>query len=84
MRFGFFFFAEYVNVFIVSALIVTLFFGGWNAPFAWPLAAVALTIDPGRWASACSSLILIVPPLLILALAAPFYCRAARCRGGRR
>ena len=36
MRFGFFFFAEYVNVFIVSALMVTLFFGGWNAPFPWP------------------------------------------------
>ncbi len=32
MRFGFFFFAEYVNVFIVSALTVTLFLGGWNAP----------------------------------------------------
>jgi NADH-quinone oxidoreductase subunit H len=32
MRFGFLFFAEYVNVFIVSALIVTLFFGAWNAP----------------------------------------------------
>ncbi len=36
MRFGFFFFAEYVNVFVISALIVTLFFGGWNAPFPWP------------------------------------------------
>jgi NADH-quinone oxidoreductase subunit H len=36
MRFGFFFFAEYVNVFIVSALITTLFFGGWTAPFNWP------------------------------------------------
>ena len=36
MRFGFFFFAEYVNVFVISALMVTLFFGGWNAPFAWP------------------------------------------------
>ena len=32
MRFGFFFFAEYVNVFILSALTVMLFFGGWNAP----------------------------------------------------
>ena len=32
MRFGFLFFAEYVNVFIVSALLVTLFFGAWNAP----------------------------------------------------
>ncbi|HVM29196.1 MAG TPA: complex I subunit 1 family protein [Candidatus Limnocylindrales bacterium] len=32
MRFGFFFFAEYVAVFILSALTVTLFLGGWNAP----------------------------------------------------
>jgi NADH-quinone oxidoreductase subunit H len=32
MRFGFFFFAEYVNVFILSALTVVLFFGGWNSP----------------------------------------------------
>jgi NADH-quinone oxidoreductase subunit H len=38
MRFGFFFFAEYVNVFIVSALAATLFFGGWTAPFKWPWA----------------------------------------------
>jgi len=36
MRFGFFYFAEYVNVFIVSALAATLFFGGWTAPFMWP------------------------------------------------
>src|SRR5438046_3498167 len=36
MRFGFFFFAEYVNVFIVSGLFVALFLGGWNAPFPWP------------------------------------------------
>ena len=33
MRFGFFFFAEYVNVFILSALTVTLFLGGWNGLF---------------------------------------------------
>jgi NADH-quinone oxidoreductase subunit H len=38
MRFGFFFFAEYVNVFIVSAIVTTIFFGGWTAPFNWPLA----------------------------------------------
>ena len=36
MRFGFLFFAEYVNVFIISALMVTLYFGAWNAPFAVP------------------------------------------------
>ncbi len=32
MRFGFLFFAEYVNVFIVSALMTTFFFGAWHAP----------------------------------------------------
>jgi NADH-quinone oxidoreductase subunit H len=37
MRFGFFFFAEYVNVFVVSALTVVLFFGGWTAPFDSPI-----------------------------------------------
>ena len=46
MRFGFFFFAEYVNVFIVSALFVTLFLGGWNAPFPWPW-PVELSPRPG-------------------------------------
>jgi NADH-quinone oxidoreductase subunit H len=35
MRFGFFFFAEYVALFVMSAIMVTLFFGGWLAP--WPL-----------------------------------------------
>jgi NADH-quinone oxidoreductase subunit H len=33
MRFGFFFFAEYVALFIMSAILVTLFFGGWLIPF---------------------------------------------------
>lgn len=44
MRFGFLFFAEYVNVFIVSALIVTLFFGSWNAPV--DLGALLAWINP--------------------------------------
>ncbi len=49
MRFGFFFFAEYVNVFIVSALTVTLFFGGWTAPFDWPW---PVSLDPiDAWAA---------------------------------
>ena len=54
MRFGFFFFAEYVNVFIVSALTVTLFFGGWNAPFPWPW-PIELSLDPAASASGCCS-----------------------------
>jgi len=36
MRFGFFFFAEYVSLFIMSAILVTLFFGGWLAPWPFP------------------------------------------------
>jgi NADH-quinone oxidoreductase subunit H len=36
MRFGFFFFAEYVNVFIVSALFSAVFLGGSNAPISLP------------------------------------------------
>ena len=51
MRFGFFFFAEYVNVFIVSALLVTLFFGGWTAPFGWPGAWNLNWFDPLRLGS---------------------------------
>jgi NADH:ubiquinone oxidoreductase subunit H len=74
MRFGFFFFAEYVNVFVVSGLIVTLFFGGWNAPFAWPAAwAINLNIDPGSMGLGLLFALLLVPPILILALSAPFY-----------
>ncbi len=33
MRFAFFFFAEYTAVFVVSAIQVALFLGGWNDPF---------------------------------------------------
>jgi NADH-quinone oxidoreductase subunit H len=74
MRYGFFYFAEYVNVFLVSGLIVTLFFGGWNAPFAWPEAwAIHLNLDPGSLGLGLLFALLIVPPLAILALAAPFY-----------
>jgi len=74
MRFGFFFFAEYVNVFIVSGLFVALFLGGWNAPIAWPEAwAIHLTFDPGSTGMGLLFALLLVPPILILALAAPFY-----------
>ena len=72
MRFGFFFFAEYVNVFVVSGLIVTLFFGGWNAPFPWPW-PITLNIDPGSLGLGLLFALLIVPPVLILALSAPLY-----------
>ena len=35
LKFALFFLAEYINLVTVSALAVTLFFGGWRAP--WPL-----------------------------------------------
>ncbi len=78
MRFGFFFFAEYVNVFILSALTVTLFLGGYHGildidPF---LSAIGIdtpvepsTIDPGSLGPWLLAIPLLVPPILTLALA---------------
>ncbi len=37
MKFGLFFIGEYVGVTLVSAMIVTLFFGGWLGPWLPPL-----------------------------------------------
>jgi NADH-quinone oxidoreductase subunit H len=71
MRFAFFFFAEYVNVFVMSALIVTLFFGAWNAPFPFP--DVALTLDPGSLGIGLVVLLVAAPVALTLLFAAPFY-----------
>ena len=72
MRFGFFFFAEYVNVFIISALTVTLFLGGWTAPFDWPW-PVAGGFDPGSLGIGLLILLAIVPVIGTLVLAAPFW-----------
>jgi NADH-quinone oxidoreductase subunit H len=33
MKLGFYLFAEYVNMFLSSAVMVTLFFGGYDIPF---------------------------------------------------
>ena len=33
MRFALLFLSEYANMFAVSAIATTLFFGGWNSPF---------------------------------------------------
>ncbi|MBK5266743.1 MAG: NADH-quinone oxidoreductase subunit H [Acidimicrobiia bacterium] len=43
MRFAMFFLAEYINMFTMSALMVTLFFGGWGGPF---LDTIALNVGP--------------------------------------
>ena len=72
MRFGFFFFAEYVNVFIASGLTVVLFLGGWNAPFNWPW-PVTVALDPGGLGVGLLLLIAIGPPLAVVILGLPFY-----------
>jgi NADH-quinone oxidoreductase subunit H len=79
MRFGFFFFAEYVNVFIISALTVTLFFGGWNAPFAWPW-DVTLSLDPGSYGIGLLFYIGFTPLILTLLFAAPIWMASARVK----
>ncbi|WP_288075594.1 NADH-quinone oxidoreductase subunit H, partial [Marinobacter sp.] len=42
MKFGLFFIGEYVGMVLVSALIVTLFFGGWHGPWLPPILWFAL------------------------------------------
>jgi NADH-quinone oxidoreductase subunit H len=71
MRFGFLFFAEYVNVFIISALMVTFYFGAWNAPFPFP--HVDLGLDPGSLGIGLLLLIAIAPVVLTLVFALPFW-----------
>ncbi len=44
MKLGFYLFAEYINMFISSAIIATLFFGGYNFPF---MDAVAAKVGEG-------------------------------------
>ena len=78
MRFGFFFFAEYVNMFILSAMAAVLFLGGWNAPFSLdPLldaigvaTPVDIALDPSAMGPGLLWLVLLGPPILIGALAA--------------
>jgi NADH-quinone oxidoreductase subunit H len=81
MRFGFFFFAEYVNVFIISALTVTLFLGGWNAPVAWPEQwAINLSLDPGSLGIGLLLIVLIAPLVLTLLFATPLWLISSRIK----
>jgi NADH-quinone oxidoreductase subunit H len=79
MRFGFFFFAEYVNVFIASGLTVALFLGGWNAPFNWPW-PVTVALDPGGLGIGLLFLLALGPPVAIVVLGLPFYLLNSRVR----
>ncbi|MFD1716490.1 NADH-quinone oxidoreductase subunit NuoH [Georgenia deserti] len=48
MKFAWFFLAEYINMFNVSAVATTLFLGGWHAP--WPLTLIGDgVLNTGWW-----------------------------------
>ncbi len=54
MRWGLFQMAEYVNVIVISSLVVTLYFGGWEGPWAplgplWFFIKLLLTISVFIW-----------------------------------
>ena len=50
---------------------MTLFFGGWNAPFPWPW-PVSLNLDPGQLGVMLLILFAVIPIAGTLILAAPF------------
>ncbi len=78
MRFGFFFFAEYINVFIISAITVVLFLGGWNAPF--PVPHIEWIVNPGDLGIGLLFLIMLAPVIGTLLLAAPIYLFRSQTR----
>ena len=78
MRFGFFFFAEYINVFIISAITVVLFLGGWNAPF--PVPHITWELNPGTLGIGLLLLLAIVPVVATLVFALPFYLFRSKTR----
>jgi len=45
MKLGFYLFAEYINMFISSAVIATLYFGGYNMPFYRSVGIIAKSGD---------------------------------------
>jgi len=63
MKLGFYLFAEYVNLFISSAVIVTLFWGGYNFPF---MDKVAAGVNPMIFSIVCILVLLTKVIMMIL------------------
>lgn len=80
MRFGFFFFAEYVNVFIVSALFSAVFLGGSNPPIHIDLHPQIL-VDLGALGIGLPLIAGIAPVIGTLLFAAPIWFASARIKG---
>lgn len=51
MKLGLFLFAEYINMFISSAVLATLYFGGYNFPYAHELYEKLGLVDGSAWIS---------------------------------
>ena len=60
MKFGLFFLAEYANMFTASAVIVTLFLGGWHLPYAENLGLSALALSLLQVLTFCVKLVLVL------------------------
>ena len=63
MKMGFYLFAEYVNLFISSAILITLFFGGYNFPF---MDQVAGNVSPVVFSIICVLVLLTKTIMMIL------------------
>jgi hypothetical protein len=80
MRFGFFFFAEYVNVFIVSALFSAVFLGGSNPPIHIDVHPQIL-IDLSALGIGLPLIAGIAPVVGTLLFAAPIWFASSRIKG---
>lgn len=63
MKLGFYLFAEYINMFISSVIIATLFFGGYNFPF---MDQVAGAVNPLLFSIICIMVLLAKAVCMIL------------------
>ena len=60
LKFGLFFLAEYANMLTASAVIVTLFLGGWHIPFASILGLEGMLLDVAQIGAFLFKLLLVV------------------------
>lgn len=77
LKWGMFFVGEYVGVVVVSALIATLFFGGWLAPFADTLPFLSV-IPPFIWFAAKTGFFIMLFVLVRGALLRPRFDQVMR------
>lgn len=60
LKFGLFFLAEYTNMFTASAVIVTLFLGGWHLPFAENLGLTPLMLSIVQVLTFCVKMVIVL------------------------